>query len=239
MAFRGRRGGGAVVPRRTPSSIPGARADPAATGRPLRRRAPSGKEIPRPSRGQPARGRGGGQRSGPLPRARDASSLRRSASLPIDPMSHADPGRGARAALGRRALLGDTASREDAGARPRQPPPRRRRGRAEGRRARARAAGGRDDVDVAEDEAGGLRLMERMTGYDRAVLVDACVSGGSAGNDPAHRPGRAAHAAHRDRARHRPAPRARPSAARSACRCPRSCASSRSRPRASSSSAST
>lgn len=36
---------------------------------------------------------------------------------------------------------------------------------------------GRPDVDVAEEEAGGLRLMERLTGYDRAVLVDACVSG--------------------------------------------------------------
>ena len=41
--------------------------------------------------------------------------------------------------------------------------------------------GGREDVDVAEEEAGGLRLMERMTGYDRAVLVDACVSGAPPG----------------------------------------------------------
>jgi len=40
---------------------------------------------------------------------------------------------------------------------------------------------GRVDVDVAEEEAGGLRLMEQMTGYDRAVLVDACVSGGAPG----------------------------------------------------------
>jgi hydrogenase maturation protease len=40
---------------------------------------------------------------------------------------------------------------------------------------------GRDDVDVVEEEAGGLRLMERMTGYDRAVLVDACVSGAAPG----------------------------------------------------------
>jgi hydrogenase maturation protease len=39
----------------------------------------------------------------------------------------------------------------------------------------------RDDVDVVEEEAGGLRLMERMTGYDRAVLVDACVSGAAPG----------------------------------------------------------
>jgi hydrogenase maturation protease len=40
---------------------------------------------------------------------------------------------------------------------------------------------GRPDVDVAEEEAGGLRLMERLTGYDRAVLVDACVSGAAPG----------------------------------------------------------
>jgi len=40
---------------------------------------------------------------------------------------------------------------------------------------------GRVDVDVAEEEAGGLRLMERLTGYDRAVLVDACVSGAAPG----------------------------------------------------------
>ena len=31
-------------------------------------------------------------------------------------------------------------------------------------------------VDVEEEEAGGLRLMERMTGYDRAVPVDAAVT---------------------------------------------------------------
>jgi hydrogenase maturation protease len=40
---------------------------------------------------------------------------------------------------------------------------------------------GRRDVEVGEEEAGGLRLMERLTGYDRAVLVDACVSGGTPG----------------------------------------------------------
>lgn len=40
---------------------------------------------------------------------------------------------------------------------------------------------GRADVEVAEEEAGGLRLMERLTGFDRAVLVDACVSGGAPG----------------------------------------------------------
>jgi hydrogenase maturation protease len=36
-------------------------------------------------------------------------------------------------------------------------------------------------VDVEEEEAGGLRLMERMTGYDCAVLVDAAVTGGTPG----------------------------------------------------------
>lgn len=40
---------------------------------------------------------------------------------------------------------------------------------------------GRAGVDVLEEEAGGLRLMERLTGYDRAVIVDACVTGGSPG----------------------------------------------------------
>jgi hydrogenase maturation protease len=40
---------------------------------------------------------------------------------------------------------------------------------------------GSPDVDVEEEEAGGLRLMERMTGYDRAVVVDAAVTGGTPG----------------------------------------------------------
>ena len=31
----------------------------------------------------------------------------------------------------------------------------------------------RPDVDVAEDCWGGLRLMERMIGYDRAIVIDA------------------------------------------------------------------
>ncbi len=35
----------------------------------------------------------------------------------------------------------------------------------------------RTDVDVLEDYRGGLRLMERMIGYDRAVIVDSLVSG--------------------------------------------------------------
>jgi hydrogenase maturation protease len=40
---------------------------------------------------------------------------------------------------------------------------------------------GRPDLDVLEEEAGGLRLMEVMTGYDRAVVVDAAVTGGTPG----------------------------------------------------------
>ncbi len=40
---------------------------------------------------------------------------------------------------------------------------------------------GRADVDVLEDETGGIRLMERLSGYDRAVLVDAAVTGGTPG----------------------------------------------------------
>ncbi|HLA84851.1 MAG TPA: hydrogenase maturation protease [Thermoguttaceae bacterium] len=32
---------------------------------------------------------------------------------------------------------------------------------------------GRPDVEVTEDYWGGLRLMERMIGYDRAIVVDA------------------------------------------------------------------
>jgi hydrogenase maturation protease len=38
--------------------------------------------------------------------------------------------------------------------------------------------GGAPGVDVEEEEAGGLRLMERMTGYDRAILVDAAATAG-------------------------------------------------------------
>lgn len=37
------------------------------------------------------------------------------------------------------------------------------------------------DIDVDEDTGGGLRLMERLIGYDRAVLVDAQCSGGEPG----------------------------------------------------------
>lgn len=40
---------------------------------------------------------------------------------------------------------------------------------------------GRAGVEVREEEAGGLRLMEALTGYDRAVVVDAAVTGGTPG----------------------------------------------------------
>ncbi len=40
---------------------------------------------------------------------------------------------------------------------------------------------GRPDIDLVEDYRGGLQLMERMTGYDRAVIVDAIVTGGEPG----------------------------------------------------------
>lgn len=41
---------------------------------------------------------------------------------------------------------------------------------------------GRADVDVRDEEAGGLRLMEVMTGYERAIVVDAAVTGGEPGS---------------------------------------------------------
>jgi hydrogenase maturation protease len=37
------------------------------------------------------------------------------------------------------------------------------------------------NVDVTEDYWGGLRLMERMIGYDRAIVVDAICTGAPAG----------------------------------------------------------
>ena len=36
---------------------------------------------------------------------------------------------------------------------------------------------GRPNIDVTEDYWGGLRLMERMIGYDRAIVVDAICTG--------------------------------------------------------------
>lgn len=40
---------------------------------------------------------------------------------------------------------------------------------------------GRPDVDVEEDYWGGLRLMERLVGYDRAIVVDAIQTGAPPG----------------------------------------------------------
>ena len=39
----------------------------------------------------------------------------------------------------------------------------------------------RPDVEVSEDYWGGLRLMERMIGYDRAIVVDAIQTGAPPG----------------------------------------------------------
>lgn len=39
----------------------------------------------------------------------------------------------------------------------------------------------RPEVDVSEDYWGGLRLMERMIGYDRAIVVDAMCTGAQPG----------------------------------------------------------
>jgi hydrogenase maturation protease len=36
---------------------------------------------------------------------------------------------------------------------------------------------GREDVEVSEDYWGGLRLMERLIGYDRAIVIDAICTG--------------------------------------------------------------
>ena len=40
---------------------------------------------------------------------------------------------------------------------------------------------GREDVEVTEDYWGGLRLMERMIGYERAIVVDAISTGAAPG----------------------------------------------------------
>jgi hydrogenase maturation protease len=40
---------------------------------------------------------------------------------------------------------------------------------------------GRGDVDVEEDYWGGLRLMERLVGYDRAIIIDAIRTGAPPG----------------------------------------------------------
>ncbi|MFO7769718.1 MAG: hydrogenase maturation protease [bacterium] len=53
-------------------------------------------------------------------------------------------------------------------------------------------ASGRTDLEVDTACVGGLRLMERMTGWDRVILVDAMVSGAEPGTiravDPSHLP---------------------------------------------------
>ena len=38
-----------------------------------------------------------------------------------------------------------------------------------------------EGVELVEDEAGGIQLMERMTGFDRAIVVDAITSGAAPG----------------------------------------------------------
>ena len=40
---------------------------------------------------------------------------------------------------------------------------------------------GRADVEVAEDHWGGLQLMEQLVGFDRAVIVDAIITGAPPG----------------------------------------------------------
>jgi hydrogenase maturation protease len=40
---------------------------------------------------------------------------------------------------------------------------------------------GQNDVDVDEDYWGGLRLMEQMVGYDRAIIIDAITTGAPPG----------------------------------------------------------
>jgi hydrogenase maturation protease len=47
-------------------------------------------------------------------------------------------------------------------------------------RLRERLAG-RQDIEVTEDYWGGLRLMERMIGYDAAIVVDAICTGATPG----------------------------------------------------------
>jgi hydrogenase maturation protease len=44
-------------------------------------------------------------------------------------------------------------------------------------RALGRIIGNRQDVDLLELYTGGMRLMEEMTGYERAFVVDAMVTG--------------------------------------------------------------
>ena len=41
--------------------------------------------------------------------------------------------------------------------------------------------GEREGIDLEEDSHGGLRLMERMIGYDRAIILDAIITGAEPG----------------------------------------------------------
>ena len=52
-----------------------------------------------------------------------------------------------------------------------------------------RRLAGRDDVEVVEDCWGGLKLMERMIGYQRAIVVDAICTGAAPGTIHHLRPG--------------------------------------------------
>ena len=45
----------------------------------------------------------------------------------------------------------------------------------------ARMLADRDDVEVSEDYWGGLRLMERLVGYERAIVIDAITTGAAPG----------------------------------------------------------
>ena len=40
---------------------------------------------------------------------------------------------------------------------------------------------GREDIEVSEDYWGGLRLMERLIGWDRAIVIDAICTGAPPG----------------------------------------------------------
>ena len=54
----------------------------------------------------------------------------------------------------------------------------------------------RPDVEVSEDYWGGLRLMERMIGFDRAIVIDAIQTGARRHDPPTHA-GRHPHATER------------------------------------------
>ena len=48
---------------------------------------------------------------------------------------------------------------------------------------------GHSDIEVGLDYWGGLRLMERMVGFDRAIIIDAIVSGNPPGTIRSLHPG--------------------------------------------------